>query len=160
MVAGLMPNSFAALSTVFMNSARIAALWGYCPILTTDNVPIACNQLSWEIVPMTKKTFLELLRERIDSDSDLTEAGLAKKADLDNSTIRNMFARNTSPRIGTIEKICAALGETVETFMSSDLTKEERTVHALMRQMPLDHRRQLLGYAQALSEQPDQSQQE
>jgi plasmid maintenance system antidote protein VapI len=64
------------------------------------------------------KSFVEILRDRIASDPNLTDAGLAVKAGLDNSTIRQMIANNRSPRIDTAVKICAALGETVESFMA------------------------------------------
>ena len=57
-------------------------------------------------------TFAELLRARIESTPDLTEAGLAVKAGLDNATIRKIIAGNRNPRIDTIRKICAALGTT------------------------------------------------
>ena len=119
-------------------------------MMARGDIPIERFRPPWDSKPMAKKTFLELLRERIDQDPDLTEAGLAEKAGLDNSTIRQMFARGTSPRIATIEKICAALGETVDSFMSSDLSPEEAQVLRLMRSLPLDLRRQILGYSQAL----------
>jgi len=62
--------------------------------------------------------FVDILIKRIESDPELTEAGLAKKAGLDNSTIRQMIKHRRNPRIDTAIKICKALGETVETFMS------------------------------------------
>lgn len=67
---------------------------------------------------MTERTFVEILKARIDSDPDLTVSGLASAADLDNSTIRQMIKFNRSPRIDTAFKICRALGETVEGFLS------------------------------------------
>lgn len=63
--------------------------------------------------------FVDILIERIASDPTLTEAGLAKKAGLDNSTIRQMIKNRRSPRIDTAIKICKALGETVESFMAA-----------------------------------------
>lgn len=62
--------------------------------------------------------FVDILIKRIESDPELTEAGLAKKAGLDNSTIRQMIKHRRNPRIDTAIKICQALGETVESFMS------------------------------------------
>lgn len=64
------------------------------------------------------ENFIDILAARIASDPDLTEAGLAKKAGLDNSTIRQMIKYRRSPRIDTAIAICRALGETVESFMS------------------------------------------
>lgn len=62
--------------------------------------------------------FVDILIQRINADPSITEAGLAKKAGLDNSTIRQMIKYHRSPRIDTAIKICQALGETVESFMS------------------------------------------
>ena len=67
---------------------------------------------------MPNKEFVDILAARIESDPDLTVAGLAVKAGLDNSTIRQMIRHRRSPRIDTAVKICRALGETVESFLS------------------------------------------
>ena len=64
------------------------------------------------------KTFVEILAERIASDPNLTDSGLAGRAGLDNSTIRQMIKLNRSPRIDTALKIVHALGETLESFMA------------------------------------------
>lgn len=45
-------------------------------------------------------------------------ANLAVAAGLDNSAIRKMLATRSSPRLDTVEKIAAALGEPVEMFTS------------------------------------------
>ena len=63
-------------------------------------------------------SFVEILEKRIEQDKSLTQAGLAKAAGLDNSTIRQMIRERRNPRIDTAMKICHALGETVESFMS------------------------------------------
>jgi DNA-binding XRE family transcriptional regulator len=62
--------------------------------------------------------FVDILERRIQNDPALTEAGLAKRAGLNNSTIRQMIKARRSPRIDTAIKICQALGESVESFMS------------------------------------------
>lgn len=68
---------------------------------------------------MTDRTFAERLRQVIDADPELTEAGLAVKAGLDNSAIRSLMSgRVKNPRFDTAIKICRALGTTVEDFMS------------------------------------------
>ena len=97
-------------------------------MLTTEIIPIAQNQADWDYLPMKNASFTEILRSRIDQDPDLTEAGLASKAGLDNSTIRIMLDRNTSPREATMRKIAAALGESLEQFMASQLDKEGKKV--------------------------------
>lgn len=87
-------------------------------------------------------SFVDILEKRIESDGTLTPAGLAKRAGLNNSTIRQMIKDRRNPRIDTAMKICRALGETVESFMSQsrdpvtaeilahldELTSEERQI--------------------------------
>jgi transcriptional regulator with XRE-family HTH domain len=107
-----------------------------------------------------KEPFLRKLRELIDSDPSITEAGLSVKAGLNNSTIRLMFknAEKRSPRIDTARKICAALGTTLEEFMSDAQTPEEKEIVRLILQLPEHLRQQLLGYGQGLAAAADQSQ--
>jgi transcriptional regulator with XRE-family HTH domain len=106
---------------------------------------------------MQEQTFAARLRAVIDSDQSLTEAGLATRAGLDNSTIRQLLAGKTkNPRVDTAMKICAALGTTIEEFMGSPQTQEERDILRLISQLPVHLRRQLLGYGQALADAQDQ----
>lgn len=107
---------------------------------------------------MSESEFVRRLRRQIEIDPDLTAAGLAVKAGLDNSVIRNLFNGKTrNPRLDTMEKICAALGTTVDQFMRPDLTAEEREIIRLTGLLPDHLRHQLLGYARALAERPDRS---
>lgn len=106
---------------------------------------------------MTDSTFAERLRLAIQNDPNLTEAGLAVRAGLDNSTIRQLLAGKTkNPRVDTAMKICAALGTTIEEFMGSPRNEEERDILRLVSQLPVHLRRQLLGYGQALADTQDQ----
>lgn len=64
---------------------------------------------------------------------NITEYRLAKLSGLSQSTISNIFVRNTAPTIPTIEAICDGLGITMAQFFSEDnvedpvyLTKEQR----------------------------------
>ena len=103
------------------------------------------------------RVFAERLRARIEADPNLTAAGLAVKAGLDNSTIRQLLSgRIETPTMRTAEKICAALGTTVEEFMSNAETEEEREIVRLVSRLPAHLRRQLLGYGQALLDAADQ----
>ncbi len=95
--------------------------------------------------------FVEILIQRIKSDPELTEAGLAVRAGLDNSTIRQMIKNHRNPRIDTAMKICHALGETVETFMSqraSDPVMSELLFH--LEQLTAEERAMLLAAAKGL----------
>lgn len=99
--------------------------------------------------------FLLRLQEAIGADPELNVSNLSVKAGLSNSTIRHMLEKNRSPRVGTMRKICAAMGTTLEEFMSNAESKEEREIVRLVSQLPVALRRQLLGYGQALLEQLD-----
>ncbi|PCJ75547.1 MAG: hypothetical protein COA53_06535 [Rhodobacteraceae bacterium] len=102
--------------------------------------------------------FLLKLKARIESDPDITVSGLAIKAGLGNSAIRLMFSRNVqSLRISTARQICAALGTTLEEFMSEAHTPEEQEIVRLVSQLPDHLRRQLLGYGQGLLVSKDQA---
>lgn len=64
---------------------------------------------------------------------NITEYRLAKLSGLSQSTISNIFVRNTAPTIPTIEAICNGLGISMAQFFSEDsieepvyLTKEQR----------------------------------
>lgn len=95
--------------------------------------------------------FLIRLKERIDGDPDLTVSGLAIKAGLDNSTIRNLFARGyKSTRVTTARKICAALGTTYEAFMGEAQTSDEQEIVRLVSQLSEADRQLLLGFGQGL----------
>ncbi len=64
---------------------------------------------------------------------NITEYRLAKLSGLSQSTISNIFIRNTAPTIPTIEAICKGLGITMSQFFSENdaekpvyLTREQR----------------------------------
>lgn len=95
--------------------------------------------------------FLLRLKERIDNDPAITVAGLATKAGLDNSTIRNLFSRGyKSTRISTARKICTALGTTYEEFMGDAQTSEEIEIVQLVSQLSAKERELLLTFGKGL----------
>ncbi len=94
--------------------------------------------------------FLLRLQAVIDADPELNVSNLATKAGLSNSTIRTMLRDNKSPRMKTMRQICAALGTTLEEFMSEAHTAEEKEIVRLVTQLPADLRQQLLGYGRGL----------
>ena len=108
-----------------------------------------------------QRTFAERLQRVIDDDPSLTPAGLAVKAGLDNSAIRSILSgRIKHPRLDTAIRICEALGTTLEEFMGSAQTSEEREILRLLTRLSADRRRQLLGYGQALADEEDRSRRE
>ena len=94
--------------------------------------------------------FVTLLERRIKSDPDLTVAGLAKAAGLDNSTIRQMITNRRSPRIDTAIKICAALGETVDSFMTQARDPVVSEILAHLEQLTFEERQLLLAAVRGL----------
>ncbi|KFI34255.1 DNA-binding protein [Haematobacter missouriensis] len=96
------------------------------------------------------RDFVDILADRIAADPSLTEAGLAKAAGLDNSTIRQMIRHHRHPRIDTALKICRALGETVETFMSEQNDPVVSEVLLLLDQLEPAEKAMLLAAARGL----------
>lgn len=63
----------------------------------------------------TQKKLKELLNEQ-----GWTEYRLAVRSGLSQSTIANIFRRNTVPSIGTLEAICKGFGITLSQFFAED----------------------------------------
>lgn len=107
---------------------------------------------------MENRTFAQRLQTVIDADENLTPAGLATRAGLDNSAIRSLLSgKAKNPRIDTAIKICAALGTTLEEFMGDDfsgLDPQQKTttqhIRDLLRQLTIDERIRLVSYAEGL----------
>lgn len=107
---------------------------------------------------MTDRTFAERLKAVIEQDSSLTEAGLATKAGLSNSVIRKLLKGNTqNPRVDTAVKICAALGTTLEDFMSGAFQnsavpadEEAQRIRTLLSQLTPEERIRLVTYGEGM----------
>ena len=100
---------------------------------------------------MKTDDFVRRLRDRIEQDPDLTAAGLAAKSGIDVSTIRKMLTiEGASPRYATAQKICAALGTTLEAFMSNDQDTLRAEIVHLYSQLSDDERRILQGVAKGM----------
>lgn len=73
----------------------------------------------------TKARIRQLLEER-----GWTEYRLSKESGLAQTTISNIFKRNTEPTIPTLEAICTGFGITLAQFFSDgttvELTREQR----------------------------------
>lgn len=107
---------------------------------------------------MPDRTFAQRLQAVIDSKPDLTAAGLARKAGLDNSAIRSILSgKAKNPRLDTAIKICAALETTLEDFMAGadpadhgQVDKEALRIRDLLSQLSPAERRLLLSYGEGL----------
>ena len=77
----------------------------------------------------TKQRLQALMAER-----QWSEYRLALESGLSQSTISNIFSRNTTPSIPTLESICKAFGITLAQFFADDdrveLTPEQREMFA------------------------------
>jgi transcriptional regulator with XRE-family HTH domain len=112
-----------------------------------DRMTVASDYLC-----MVDRTFAERLRAAIEADDDLTPAGLATKAGLDNSTIRQLLSgKAVNPRVDTAMKICAALGTTLEEFLGLEYDPVQREIVRLYMQLSAEERRLLLGAAQGIA---------
>lgn len=70
---------------------------------------------------------------------------------MSDSAIRQYYSKpDRTPRVENARKICAALGTTLEEFMSEAHTPEEKEIVRLTMQLPDHLRRELLGYAKGL----------
>lgn len=110
--------------------------------------PIARNAIESDYFPV--RTFIEILSDKIDADPDLTEAGLATKAGLNNSTIRQMIKNKRSPRIDTAMKICRALNTTLEDFFAENTDPVRSELSFLIDQLSDQERGFLLSAAKGI----------
>ncbi len=73
----------------------------------------------------THQRIIQLLKER-----NWSEYKLAKESGLSQSTISNLFNRNTTPSIPTLEAICRGLGITLSQFFAEghmvELSNEQK----------------------------------
>lgn len=97
------------------------------------------------------REFVDILADRIENDPNLTVAGLASAAGLDNSTIRQMIKHRRNPRIDTAMKICAALNTTVEGFFHQDMDPNRAELQFLLDQLEEGELRLLLAAAKGFS---------
>lgn len=107
---------------------------------------------------MTDRTFAQRLQSIIENNEDLTPAGLAKRAGLDDSAIRSLLSgKAKNPRLDTAMKICAALDTTLEDFMSGifqaaqpPADEEAQRIRNLLSQLTTEERQQLATYGEGL----------
>jgi len=117
----------------------------------SEIIPIQKNSDFCDNHSMKTDDFVRRLRDRIEQDPDLTAAGLAAKSGIDVSTIRKMLTiEGASPRYATAQKICAALGTTLEVFMSNDQDTLRAEIVHLYSQLSDDERRILQGVAKGM----------
>ena len=118
-----------------------------------DFYPIVNIAVLAQSVAMNNDRFVELLNQRIASDEALTPAGLAQKAGIDNSTIRKLLSgENQSPKVATAQKICKALGTTLEAFMAEIDDPLQAEIFDLYILLEPKERRMLLAAARGLAE--------
>ena len=121
-------------------------------MMARDFYPIAPKMDFGHYVCMNGDKFVTMLKCRIKDDPDLTVAGLASRAKLDKSTIRKLISgENSSPKVATAEKICAALGTTLEEFMGSSRDPLQQEIVDLYNQLSPAERKILLSAARGIA---------
>jgi len=86
--------------------------------------------------------------EQLMSDRRWTEYRLAKESGLSQSTIANLFKRNTVPSISTLESICNGFGITLAQFFCEgnmvELTEEQQDLFNRWISLSAEQKRVLL----------------
>jgi transcriptional regulator with XRE-family HTH domain len=117
----------------------------------SDFYPLHDSSIFCDDKGMDADDFVTRLKRKIDQDPDLTPAGLAVLSGIDNSTIRKLLSgANQSPKVATAQKICKALGTTLEAFMSDDHDNLRAEILALYSQLSDDERLVLQSVAKGL----------
>ena len=84
-----------------------------------------------------------------------TEYRLAKECGLSESTIANIFRRNTTPSVSTLEAICKAFGITLSQFFAEgemlEMTPEVSELVSQWITLTPDQKRVILDMAKALN---------
>lgn len=100
----------------------------------------------------TTERLLQLLQER-----NWTHYELSKKSGLAQSTIANVFARNTVPSVATLEKICNAFQITLSQFFAEsedslvEITADQKELFDLWLGLTVEQRDVLLQMARILN---------
>lgn len=86
-----------------------------------------------------------------------TEYRLAKEANLSQSTIANIFRRNTLPSIPTLEIICNAFGITLSQFFSEEensvsLSSDQKDLLKNWGKLPIKKRKILIDLIDAMAD--------
>ena len=107
------------------------------------------------MVMNSKLRIRELMAER-----QWSEYRLALESGLSQSTISNIFSRNTTPSIPTLESICKAFGITLAQFFSVEdecakLKKDEKDCLSYWGRLDPLEKQLTLAYMQALTDAKD-----
>lgn len=104
---------------------------------------------------MYKENFcIRRIRELMEQ-NDFNTYRLARKSGVSLSTLTSMFAKNTDPRVQTIEKICAACGISMGQFFertSHDLTPEQEQLLEVFNSLSPQDKGHLFSYLNYLSQ--------
>jgi transcriptional regulator with XRE-family HTH domain len=120
-------------------------------MLASDFYPLRQKEQICQNAFMDADKFVARLKAKIEADERLTPSGLARKAGIDNSTIRKLISGdNVSPRIATAEKICAAMGTTLRDFMADPPDPLRQEIVDLYNQLEPSERRLLVAAARGM----------
>ena len=95
-----------------------------------------------------QKRIRQLMEER-----GWTDYHLAKEANLSHSTVTNMFNRNNTPTLPTLEAVCRAFGITLTQFFTeageSQITEEQQKLFSIWSTLT-DEQKRLLWSVQGM----------
>ena len=95
----------------------------------------------------------ERIRQLMD-ERNWTEYRLAKESKLSQSTIANLFKRNTVPSVTTLESICSGFGITLAQFFSEgnivELTNEQKKLFDKWVSLTGEQKHLLMGLIQQM----------
>jgi transcriptional regulator with XRE-family HTH domain len=103
--------------------------------------------------PEITEPFLVKLAAYLEANRDkgVTAAGLSVDAGLSNSAIRGWLSgKSGTLTMASARKVCAAMGTTLEEFLSEAQTEEERQIAGLVSQLSGDLLHELLVYGRGL----------
>lgn len=117
-----------------------------------------------KMLPIVDKTFSEWLYEEMEAQG-LSQAGLARKANLSRTAIHNVLNENRQPGNDLCLAVSAALNlEPVFVFQKAGLlpkpppeTEQQRQLVYLFNQLPEDEQKRLVEYAGFLKAQHDKN---
>lgn len=103
------------------------------------------------------KEFADLLADWLERHPEETAAGLAKRAKLNDATVRQMIRHRRSPRLDTAQKLCAAMGTTLVEFLSESDDPQRAELALLVDQLNPAELDALISNAKSLRALRDQS---
>lgn len=96
--------------------------------------------------------FSETLEWWLERRDNLTPTAIARQCGLDKTAVRQLIVNGRTPKVDTAQKICAALGVSLDQFFAKDDDGRRRRIARLLDQLHDDEIELLQAAAQGLIE--------